>query len=85
MVNYVHMCTAIPPKYPVASVMGFLNRKSAIVVARQLCSKKRDFSGSIFGLGDMQYPPLVLNSIRSANTSAAKKKRMDQEGSSKSR
>ncbi len=28
------MCIAIPPKYPVASVIGFLKGKSAIAMAR---------------------------------------------------
>ena len=34
--DHVHMCIAIPPKYPVASVIGFLKGKSAIAMAR-LC------------------------------------------------
>ena len=28
--DHVHMCIAIPPKHPVASVIGFLKGKSAI-------------------------------------------------------
>ena len=28
MPDHVHMCIAIPPKYPVASVIGFLKGKS---------------------------------------------------------
>ena len=32
--DHVHMCIAIPPKYPVASVIGFLKGKSAIAMAR---------------------------------------------------
>jgi putative transposase len=31
MPDHVHMCIAIPPKHPVASVIGFLKGKSAIV------------------------------------------------------
>jgi putative transposase len=38
------MCIAIPPKYPVASVIGFLKGKSAIAVAR-LSGKERNFTG----------------------------------------
>src|ERR1700730_102027 len=30
MADHVHMCLAIPPKHPVASVIGFLKGKSAI-------------------------------------------------------
>jgi putative transposase len=36
--DHVHMCIAIPPKYPVASVIGFLKGKRAIAVAR-LCGR----------------------------------------------
>jgi putative transposase len=43
----VHMCIAIPPKHPVASVIGFLKGKSAIAIAR-LCGKERNFSGEHF-------------------------------------
>jgi REP element-mobilizing transposase RayT len=34
MPDHVHMCTAIPPRHPVASVIGFLKGKSAIAIAR---------------------------------------------------
>ena len=44
MPDHVHMCMAIPPKYPVASVIGFLKGKSAIAVAR-LSGKERNFTG----------------------------------------
>jgi len=44
MPDHVHMCIAIPPKHPVASVIGFLKGKSAIAVAR-LCGKERNFAG----------------------------------------
>src|SRR6266699_6225746 len=46
--DHVHMCMAIPPKYPVAAVIGFLKGKSAIAMAR-LCDKERDFTGQHFG------------------------------------
>jgi putative transposase len=42
--DHVHMCIAIPPKYPVASVIGFLKGKRAIAVAR-LCGRERNFTG----------------------------------------
>ena len=47
MPEHVHMCIAIPPKHPVASVIGFLKGKSAIAIAR-LCGKERNFSGEHF-------------------------------------
>ena len=48
MPDHVHMGIAIPPKPPVASVIGFLQGKSAIAVAR-LCGKERNFTGEPFG------------------------------------
>jgi len=47
MPDHVHMCIAIPPKHPVASVIGFLKGKSAIAIAR-LCGKERNFTGEHF-------------------------------------
>lgn len=44
MPDHVHMCISIPPKHPVASVIGFLKGKSAIAVAR-LQGKERNFTG----------------------------------------
>jgi REP element-mobilizing transposase RayT len=44
MPDHVHMCIAIPPKHPVASVIGLLKGKSAIPIAR-LSGKERNFSG----------------------------------------
>ena len=45
MPDHVHVCIVIPPKYAVASVIGFLKGKSAIAIARQLCGKERNFTG----------------------------------------
>jgi putative transposase len=47
MPDHVHMCIAIPPKHPVASVIGFLKGKSAIAIAR-LCGKEQNFTGEHF-------------------------------------
>ena len=47
MPDHVHMCITIPPKHPVASVIGFLKGKSAIAIAR-LGGKERNFSGEHF-------------------------------------
>jgi putative transposase len=41
----VHRCIAIPPKHPVASVIGFLKGKSAAAVARQFGGRERKFNG----------------------------------------
>ena len=48
MPDNVHMCIAIPPKYAVASVIGFLKGKSAIAIARQFGGRERDITGEHF-------------------------------------
>jgi len=45
--DHVHMVIALPPKYAVASVVGFLKGKSAIAIAR-LQGKERNFNGESF-------------------------------------
>jgi REP-associated tyrosine transposase len=47
MPDHVHMCIAIPPKYAVASVIGFIKGKSAIAIAR-LQGRERNFTGEHF-------------------------------------
>lgn len=46
--DHVHMCIEIPPKYAVASVIGFMKGKSAIMIARNFGNKKRNFTGEHF-------------------------------------
>ena len=48
MSNHVHLCISIPPKYAVASVVGFMKGKSAIFAARTFCGKERNFTGEHF-------------------------------------
>jgi putative transposase len=45
--DHVHMCIEIPPKYAVASVLGFLKGKSAIAIAR-MKGKERNYTGAHF-------------------------------------
>lgn len=47
MSDHVPMGLAMPPKHPVAWVIGFLKGKSAIAIAR-LWGKERNFSGEHF-------------------------------------
>lgn len=47
MPDHVHMCIAIPPKYAVSNVVGYIKGKSAIQIARQF-GKKRNFTGQAF-------------------------------------
>jgi len=48
LVDHVHMLIAIPPKYAVAQVVGFLKGKSAIQMARTYMGRKKNFTGYHF-------------------------------------
>ena len=45
MPDHVHMLIAIPPKYAVSKVIGYLKGKSAIHIARTYAERKRNFVG----------------------------------------
>ena len=75
MPDHVHMCIAIPPKHPVASVIGFLKGKSAIAIAR-MSGKERNFPENTSGRAVTLCPQLVSSWSRSANTSASRRLRM---------
>ena len=47
-VDHVHMMLSIPPKYSVATVVGFLKGKSAIWIARHFGEATRGFIGKNF-------------------------------------
>ena len=46
--DHVHMLIAIPPKYAVSQVIGFIKGKSAIHLARVYGERKRNFVGQNF-------------------------------------
>jgi len=48
MPDHVHMLIAIPPKYAVSQVIGYIKGKSAIHVARVYGERKRNFVGQHF-------------------------------------
>ena len=48
MLDHVHMLIAIPPKYAVSNVMGYINGKSAIHLARVYGERKRNFTSQSF-------------------------------------
>ena len=48
MPDHVHMMIAIPPKYAVSQVIGFIKGKSAIHLARVYGERKRNFVGQHF-------------------------------------
>jgi putative transposase len=48
MRDHVHMLLAIPPKYPVSDVVGFIKGKSAIYIARTFAGRTKNFTGQHF-------------------------------------
>jgi putative transposase len=46
--DHVHMLIAIPPKYAVSEVIGFIKGKSAIHLARVYGERRRNFTGQHF-------------------------------------
>ena len=47
-IDHVHMYIAIPPKYAVAQVVGYIKGKSAIHIARTFSGRTRNFTGENF-------------------------------------
>jgi len=47
-VDHIHMCIAIPPKYSVSTIVGYLKGKSAIIVFEKYSSLKKNFKGHSF-------------------------------------
>ena len=43
MSGHVHMLIAIPPKYAVSQVIGYMKGKAAIYIARNFAGRKRNF------------------------------------------
>jgi putative transposase len=48
MPDHVHMLLAIPPKYAVSQVVGYIKGKSAIHLARVYGERKRGYAGQSF-------------------------------------
>jgi len=48
MADHLHMLIAIPPKYSVSQVVGFIKGKSAIHIARSFVGRKKNFVGQNF-------------------------------------
>jgi REP element-mobilizing transposase RayT len=82
MPDHVHMCIAIPPKHPVASVIGFL-KCERVPSQSPACQVKRETSrASISGHAVTRYRPWGSNWSRSEHTSASRKRRMEQSDNS---
>jgi putative transposase len=47
-IDHLHMCLAIPPKYSVSTIVGYLKGKSAMIVFEKYSRLKRNFKGHSF-------------------------------------
>ena len=55
MIDHVHMLIEIPPKYPIAKVIGYIKGKSSIHVAKEL-EKRRNVTGHKLWSRGILYP-----------------------------
>jgi putative transposase len=46
--DHVHILIAIPPKYGISQVVGFIKGKSAIWIARTYAGRRKNFTGQHF-------------------------------------
>jgi putative transposase len=79
MPDYVHMCIEIPPKYAVASVVGFLKGKSAIAIAREFTGKERNFTREHFWARGYAVSTVGLN-VEQVNTYIRAQQTDDEQG-----
>lgn len=47
-INHIHVCLSIPPKYSVASIVGYLKGKSAMITFEKYSRLKKNFKGHSF-------------------------------------
>ena len=47
-IDHIHLCASIPPKYAVASIVGYLKGKSSMIVFEKYSKLKRNFKGHSF-------------------------------------
>ncbi len=47
-IDHIHVCLAIPPKYSVSTIVGYLKGKSAMIVFEKYSRLKQNFRGHQF-------------------------------------
>ena len=47
-IDHIHVCIAIPPKYSVSTIVGYLKGKSAMIVFEKYSRLKQNFGGHQF-------------------------------------
>ena len=48
MVDHIHLCISVPPKYSIAMVIGYLKGKSAIRIHKEILGVKKGFTNKNF-------------------------------------
>jgi putative transposase len=51
MADHIHMCVAIPPKYSVSFIIGFIKGKSAVRIHRELLNERRMIGKHFWAVG----------------------------------
>ena len=72
MPDHVHLLIAIPPKYAVSQVVGYIKGKSAIHLARVYGERRCNFVGQHFWARAILYPLWVGMKRRCGSKSATK-------------
>ena len=73
MPDHVHMLVAIPPKYSVASVMGYLKGKSSLMIFDRHANLKRKFGNRKFWAEGYYVSTVGLKRPPSRNTSGSRR------------
>jgi putative transposase len=47
-VDHIHMCVSIPPKYSVATIVGYIKGKSAMIIFEKYSRLRKNFKGHSF-------------------------------------
>lgn len=47
-IDHIHLCMSVPPKYSVATVVGYLKGKSSMIVFEKYSRLKKNFKGHSF-------------------------------------
>jgi len=65
--DHVHILIAIPPKYAVAQVVGYLKGKSAIHIARAYLGRRKNFVGEHFWARGYYVPTVGKDEVATRN------------------
>ena len=74
--DHAHILVAIPPKYSVSQVVGFIKGKSAIAIARNVWGGGKTSRDKVSGRGATMFQPSAKMRKPSVSTSSIRKKRI---------